>query len=334
MALSNQDNNVRVITPINNCRFFKAVFSAKQDNEAFITSVYYKEPDRDVFPTEESYSVAYEIFEKNEKAFAISKSNGLPTRVDADGGKSFQIDLTKSTNDGGTYQSISGRLLNFYTIEDIFKDGKTKQKFIADIFDFKENERYSVELSIAVFGRKFIDKITSLTPEQLRHDIQLSFNRFEIDGKQRATSKVFVLDPESEFGKYEVEGTYEISEWAEGTGYTAKPKGSAKNNKEFLSALENKLESGVDKPFVKFYKRIVEEFQTNIVIPTTQCLFTEMGYDMEIKDKVRTLPVKEDRVEVKTAEVINLTPINKLQSGEKNLVNESIDAPNAENLPF
>lgn len=326
MALSNQENSVRTINPINNCRFYKSVFSAKQDQEGFITSVYYKEPDRDSFPSDKTYEVAYDIFEKNEKAFALSQDKGLLTRLDANGGKSYQLDLTKADNSGGSYQAISGRLLNFFTVEDIFKDGKKKQKFIADIFDFKANERYIVEFSIAVLGRKFIDKITSLTSEQLQHNVQISFNRFEIDGKSRATSKVFVLDPQAEYGRVEVEGTYEISKWEEGKGYTATPKGTKKNNTAYLKALESKMEEGSDRPFIKFYKGVTDEFQANTVIPTTKNFFNEMGYDMEIKDRMRTLPVKDDRVELKVGEVIWLTP-NSVATEETEILTKEIKEP-------
>lgn len=318
MALSNQGEKVRVINPINNCRYFKSVFSAKQDKEGFYVSVYYTEPERDVFPDDESYEIAYAIFQENEKSYAKSEESGLSVRDNEKGGKSYQLDLTLNTQNGGTYQAISGRLLNFYPLADIFPDGKKKQKFIADLWDEKSNERYGVEISIAVFGRKFIDKVIALTPEQLQHPIQFSFNRFEINGQPKMAAKLYVLDPAAEYGRVEIEGKFEIATWDEKNGYTATPKGTAAENKVFLKALNAKLEDGNDKPFVKFYTTIVENFQSKVLNPIVVKMFAQMGWDMEIKDRMGRRKVKNETVEMKVKEIIHLIS-NGTEETEKNV---------------
>jgi hypothetical protein len=341
---NNNDSQVKTITPLTNLRVYKAEFKGTANKEGFYPSLYYTEPDRDSYPDDESYNIAHEIFEKNEKDFEKAKKMGMETFVNDKGGKKYLL-TWKVPNDNGTYEAISGRLLNFFTYEDVFPDGTPKQKWVVDMFDAKAKERYIIELPIAVPSRKFLDKITSLTPEQLKHNIQISFNTFEINGTRRTASRVYVFDdshPNAEYGKYEVEGTYEVSVWEEGKGYTSTPKGKKKDNEEYLNALQAKMKYRSDADFITFYKRIAENFQTKVLLPVTEAMFADMGFDMEIKDQTKKTPVKGEKVEIKSGESIWLTP-NSVVSEETEIPTQDTEEPvtidgsdegEGEELPF
>lgn len=340
MARSNQPTDfTKVVTPINNTRFFKSQLYAKPNAENLNCDCYYRKPEVDNFPDDKSYQIALDIFNANEKEYEDAVKNGLQTKVFDENTKKYEVDLTikSEKNENSSYQAIAGRLLNFYTISDTFNDGKVKQKFIADVMDFKANERYQIELSIAVVGRKFIDKICSLTATDLQHDIQFSLNKYvnQHTKKPTAAAKVFVLDSNAEHGRREIEGIYELSVFDQASQKTISLcKGSEANNEEFLKALEMKIENAVDKPLVKFYKRITMEFQENVLKPCVTEMFKEMGWNMEIKDEMKDKKMIDGKViNEKTREVIYLTPINGLSETSKATAEKPSDEL-AEDLPF
>ena len=333
MARSNQGGDVRKITPINNCKYIKVKFDAKKDKEALVASVYYYEPKRESYPDNESFEIAKAVYESNELDFQKALDSGLNTKINDNGAKSYALNLTANSKNG-TYESISGKILNFYTLTDTFNDGKVKNIFRVDMYDEKTNERYEVDFSIAVLGRKFVDKLTSLTEEELQHNIQIAFTRFEINNQQRVAPKVYVLNADAEYGRVEKHGTYEISKWEEGSGYTATPSGSKANNKEFLAALENKIENGVDKPLIKFYKKIVEAYQKDVIIPFTTARYLELGWNLEITDYSREKKVKDSVIEEKTGEMLNLVKIGEAEPEVTSTEPEENTTGDSDDIPF
>lgn len=342
MARSNESQNViKEITPINNARYFKCVLSATQDKENLKAEVYYTEPDRSFFPSDESYQIALDIFKKNEAEFDKAKDSGVSTTIYNNNGKTakkFAVDLSKKLTNGNIVQAISGRLLNFYSVLDTFNDGKSKQKWVADLFDFSKNERYIVEITIATVSRKWLDAITSLTSEQLKHNIELAFVRYEYKGQQKIKAEVNVLDPNSQYGRVKVEQTFEKSQYNEKTmSSIAIPSGSKSDNEEFIKALNGKIEDKTDSLLVKFYKRIAVNFQENVLLPSVKEMFNEMGFNCEIKDETvkKNISTKQGtkEIEEKVREVVWLTP-----KDAQNIPNDSSenkpDEGMSDDLPF
>lgn len=349
MARSNQNSDYeKVITPITNCRWFQSALYAKPNAENFNTKVFYfTEPERDSFPTDESYEVAKGIFDSNQTDFAAAKEAGLKAVevFNKDGklsGYEYEVDLSQTLKNGNIVQSVSGRLLNFYPLKDTLNTGDVKHKWIADLFDFDTNEKYTVTLSIAVLGRKLIDAICNLTPEQLQNNIELSFVRYEYKGSWRIKTELKVLTDTAEFGREAVANVFEISTWDEKAGkkgaYKSTPTGSKADNKEFLAALKSKLakDRDADSLFVAFYNRIAGTFQETILKPTVTAMFEGMGWSMEIEEEIKSKTVKDGRnsvtIEEKSREVIYLT------SNERG-VTASADAESpepavADDMPF
>lgn len=317
MAISsNSEKYIRTITPINNLQFYKSIFKAKKGNEHFLTEVYYTEPDRGVYPDNSSYQDALEVFNKNEKAFKQAKVDGMATE-EFENGKKYFVDLGKGNPD---VESISGYIINAFIYDDVFpSDGNTASRCVLDMADFKSKERYRVELPLARTTRDFIDKLCTLTPEQLVYPIEISLNRFaDSKGVQRLARKVKVLDPNAEYGKYEVERVYENSVYNKKEGINVpKPRGDEKLNKVYLDALKMAIEDEAPKRIKKFYLELFENFAEKIVKPFAKKLFEGKGWEIEkIEDKERVTFVKTTGEEVtfKYSETMWLTPISSNES--------------------
>jgi hypothetical protein len=374
MARPNQTANefTKTITPINNTRFIEVEFFATKDEEKFVAKVPYNEPDAAIFPDDESYQVALKIFNENEIDFLKAKKNNWSTEIFVgteqekfafnelyntmkDGNdvllketvitvkskykkplKKHEISITKNFDNGNTEQFISGKLLNFYYIADTLKNKQVKNKFTADIMDFDNNERYSFECAIAVVARKFIDRICSMTNEQLKSDVKISLNRYKSKyGDQiKVSPNVSIVDKDSKYGYTDIAGCYEVSVYDDKNKISvATPQGTESNNAEFLKAFNNKVGGGGDRQILEFYKRIVSNFQSEILKPHVTEFFKTMGWDMEIKDEFYKDKFLKDGSNEKRREVIYLTPINGLSETPKDTVEKPSDILE-EDLPF
>lgn len=324
MARSNENVKFKkVITPITNCRWYQCALYLSKGSENLNCKMYFGlEPNREVFPDDESYNVALDNWNKNMADFEEAEDSReiISKSTKEHVGYEYFVDLTDKKyleKSGNIRQTISGRLINFYPhMQDTLqKNGEIKSYWVVELLDETKREKYTLKVSVAIKGRELIDKICNLTTEQLKNPIEISLNLYEAYGRECVDTGVKVLD-NTQYGT-KVESFYEFSDWNDKSKKKVlKSKGTKSDNKEFAAAfylnLEKKFAEAEDL-FKTFYSRISLRFQQETLIPVMTEYWKSKGWDMEIKDKIEDKQVKKGRktetVTEKTREVIYLTPI-------------------------
>jgi len=257
-------------------------------------------------------------------------------------GYDYEIDLTNKDyqeKSGNIRQAISGHLINFYPhMKDTLPNGEIKSYWVADLMDFTTKEKYTLKISYARKGRELIDKICSLTSEQLQNPIEISLNLYEAHGRECVDTDVKVLDG-AKYGT-KVESFYETSVWNDkNKKYVLKPKGTKSDNKEFTEAFNLSLAKKFPEAaeaFKTFYSRISLRFQQETLITAMNDYWSKKGWSMDIQDREDEKTVKKGRktevIKEKTREVIYLTPI--AGTNKPNHVSTVDDNEVIDDMPF